>query len=83
MVKTIDKKVLSEERKNRGFLNLLAKRLKLPKYAPDLSDEEVCRTFAIRYGRAIAPELRKIDQLQARSMGHMFTIVIRGGYSYN
>lgn len=78
MAKTIEKKVLSEERRNRELLKKIGKILPYP--ALDLSDPEVVRQFCIRYGKAIAPGLREIDQWQARSYGSMFTKAVRGSY---
>lgn len=80
MAKTIDNE-LNEEIKNRELLKKIAKRLPYP--APDLSNPQVYDDFCRRYGEAIAPEIRKVDLMIKRSMGQMFTRVVRGGYYSN
>lgn len=82
MAKTIDIKLVSEI-KTKKLIEKISRRIGYKGKAPDLSDPEVCRQFCIRYGEAIAPELRRIDLLRKKSMGHMFTKVVRGSYYNN
>ena len=44
---------------------------------PDLTNPEVCNEFCRKYGEVIRPELEKIDQMQARSLGIAITRVVR------
>ena len=60
---------------NKQILKKLKK--KFPKAPPDLSDKQICNNFCEKYGKTIGPELRKIDILQARSLGQAITKVVR------